>query len=73
MRIDCPFKNETDADPVIVKNDKCELGSNCLSKCKYSFEPCEHNEHDHGICLDCGKDITDNLVGAAEARFEGDR
>lgn len=41
-------------------NDRCQI---C----------CEHNEHDHGICLDCDADITDNLVGAAEAAYEGDR
>jgi hypothetical protein len=25
-------------------------------------EYCEHFEHDHGICLDCGEDITDQLI-----------
>lgn len=31
------------------------------------IEPeCEHEEHDHGICLYCGADITDRLVDAAE-------
>jgi hypothetical protein len=34
---------------------------------------CEHWEHDHGICFDCGKDCTDDLVGRAEAAFEGER
>lgn len=34
---------------------------------------CEHEEHDHGICLDCGKDITDELVTKAEMAFEDDR
>ena len=29
-------------------------------------EPCPHDEHDHGICLSCGEDITDDLVGQAE-------
>ncbi len=29
-------------------------------------DECPHDEHDHGICLDCGKDITDDLVAAAE-------
>jgi len=29
-------------------------------------EECPHDEHDHGICLDCGKDIFDDLVGRAE-------
>jgi hypothetical protein len=36
-------------------------------------ECCQHDEHDHGHCLGCGKDCTDDLVGAAEAYFEGDR
>ena len=27
---------------------------------------CEHDEHDHGICLACGADITDTLAGQAE-------
>lgn len=36
-------------------------------------DPCLHDEHDHGYCLDCGEDITDSLVGTAEASFEGDR
>jgi hypothetical protein len=29
-------------------------------------EECPHEEHDHGICLDCGKDIMDDLIGRAE-------
>ncbi len=29
-------------------------------------EECAHDEHDHGICLYCGKDITDDLVARAE-------
>lgn len=36
-------------------------------------ECCPHDEHDHGICLSCGKDRTDDLVCAAEYAFEGDR
>uniref|UniRef100_UPI004029A86A hypothetical protein n=1 Tax=Candidatus Wunengus sp. YC61 TaxID=3367698 RepID=UPI004029A86A len=27
---------------------------------------CPHDEHDHGICLECDKDITDDLVAKAE-------
>lgn len=30
-------------------------------------EDCTHDEHDHGICLYCAKDITDDLVSRAEA------
>ena len=34
---------------------------------------CDHPEHDHGICLDCGEDITNDLVSKSEAQSEGDR
>lgn len=34
---------------------------------------CTHDELDHGICMDCEKDMTDYLVMQAEAAFEGDR
>ena len=34
---------------------------------------CEHNEHDHGYCLDCGEDLTNRLAGMAEDTYEGDR
>jgi Fe2+ or Zn2+ uptake regulation protein len=29
-------------------------------------ECCPHDEHDHGICLDCGKDNYENLVEAVD-------
>lgn len=29
-------------------------------------DDCCHDEHDHGICLECGKDVMDDLVAAAE-------
>jgi hypothetical protein len=29
-------------------------------------EECPHDEHDHGICLSCGLDIFDDLLGRAE-------
>lgn len=29
-------------------------------------EECPHDEHDHGICLSCGRDIFDDIVGQAE-------
>ena len=29
-------------------------------------DECPHDEHDHGVCLDCGKDVFDDLVGRAE-------
>lgn len=34
---------------------------------------CEHFEHDHGYCLDCGEDCLDVLVGRAESYYEIDR
>jgi hypothetical protein len=33
----------------------------------------EHDEHDHGICLDCGEDIMDRLIMKAESASEEDR
>ena len=36
-------------------------------------ECCEHGEYDHGICGLCGADCLDDLAGAAEAYYEGDR
>jgi hypothetical protein len=29
-------------------------------------QQCDHEEHDHGICLACRADITDTLAGQAE-------
>ncbi len=36
-------------------------------------ECCEHDEHDHGYCLDCGADVMDRIIMRAECAFEGDR
>lgn len=33
-------------------------------------EECPHDENDHGICLDCGKDIWDDIVASAEFRAD---
>lgn len=45
----------------------------CFDHDEKCQECCPHDEHDHGHCLDCGKDCTDDLVGVAEAFAEGDR
>jgi hypothetical protein len=29
-------------------------------------QECDHEEHEHGHCLACGADITDELAGQAE-------
>ena len=29
-------------------------------------QECEHPEHDHGHCIECGADLTDTLAGQAE-------
>lgn len=55
-----------------------EEGSDAISWCRSCVveddqENCPHDEHDHGICLDCEKDLTDSLAGRAEAFYEGDR
>ena len=44
-----------------------------FAEMKEEEEECMHDEHDHGYCIDCGEDINDSLVGAAEAAYEGDR
>jgi len=36
-------------------------------------EECQHEETDHGICDECGEDISDELAARAEAACEGDR
>ena len=54
----------------LVKPVNCEECNDQDDTCQ---ECCPHDEHDHGICMDCGKDRTDVFVGAAEAHFEGDR
>ena len=33
-------------------------------------ECCSHDEHDHGICLDCGLDRSDDLAAQAEFQAE---
>lgn len=30
-------------------------------------DECPHTDHECGVCIECGKDITDNLVSRAEA------
>jgi hypothetical protein len=40
---------------------------------KEDEEECEHWEHDHYICMDCGKDCINDFIGDAESAFEGDR
>lgn len=44
----------------------------CSEDCSCS-NCCQHYEHDHGICLDCGEDRTEDLAADAEYAFEGDR
>lgn len=31
---------------------------------------CEHSETNHGVCSDCGTDISDDLCARAEAAME---
>lgn len=39
----------------------------CLDDFEVNGHPCQdccpHDEHDHGICLDCAKDLIDELSG----------
>ena len=45
-------------------NDHCEIKID--GKWETCPDCCPHDEHDHGYCLDCGKNIMDNLIGRAE-------
>lgn len=36
-------------------------------------DECAHDEHDHGYCLDCGKDVSGRLIASAEYASEGER
>lgn len=51
-----------------ASDKKCEGCDN--TECQ---DCCPHDEHDHGICLDCGLDRTDHFVAMAEYLYEGDR
>jgi hypothetical protein len=37
---------------------------------KEEQDDCPHDEHDHGICLSCAKDINDDMQGEAEHRAD---
>ncbi len=34
----------------------------CFCGGYYEEDLCGHEEHDHGICSDCGEDVTDFLI-----------
>lgn len=64
--------------------ERCYPDAKFLPYCEHCEEPfygesescpkcCEHGDYDHGICGLCGEDCTDDLVGAAESAFEGER
>lgn len=36
-------------------------------------ECCPHDDHDHGICLDCEKDLNYTLIDRAESMYESER
>lgn len=53
---------EYDAHKAKHKCDDC--GKPCESwLCQ---ECCEHDEHEHGYCIECGANIMDDIVGRAE-------
>ena len=54
-------------DPARVSPDCEKCGdSGSLPNGDTCPDCCSHDEHDHGYCLDCGKDIMDNLINRAE-------
>lgn len=34
---------------------------------------CSHTDHEHGMCIECGADVTDDLVSRAEAAADARR
>lgn len=55
------FKCDNCADTgslIVVKHD----GSTTEESCQ---QCCEHAEHDHGICLDCGQDNYEDIAARA--------
>lgn len=47
---------------------ECEVCNGTDDECQAC---CPHDEHDHGICLDCGADRYDDLAGLAYDRAKG--
>jgi len=50
--------------------------SECQEPAEYGdvcFSCCEHGDIEGSECLDCGKDLTQELIARAEAMAEGDR
>lgn len=59
-----------DTGTVYVKNYTDRLTNQYRMREVACEECCEHAEHDHGICLDCGKDNYESLAARAENNLE---
>lgn len=57
----CPYCEEKTYDSILLRK------LDCLCK------DCEHQETDHGICLDCGEDQTEWLSMAAYDNAKNER
>lgn len=50
----------------------CECGEDTINWSQICNECCEHEELDHGVCMDCGDDQTEELMAKAYDRMKGD-
>ena len=52
----------------IVEKIPQDVFNDLEAEIKPAFEQqdCSHDEHEHNICISCGKDITQDLVAKAE-------
>ena len=65
--LDCIADQDTPCDC-----PKCIINAATM-KAEEDEEECEHDEHDHGYCLDCGEDVLNDLVGRSEDSLNEDR
>lgn len=52
----------------IIKGINCDTCNDEKEDCQ---ECCDHMDLDHGVCLDCGADLTDDLANRAYEQSEG--
>jgi hypothetical protein len=61
------FETEEERDERVMQESRAEaLAEYPAHKREQEQEECPHDELDHGICMDCGKDCFDDVVAAAE-------
>ena len=58
-------RNNPDS-PEMQRADSDNRRAVFAAKMQAKLDACDHEEHDHGHCIECGADLTDTLVGQAE-------